>query len=177
MTRISRKGMTGEELQRFFGAIDNLRDKLAFKLCYTYACRIGELVRIKLSDIQSDTIVIQGLKNGKKQTYPLSSELKEMLSEWMKIRPKRGEFLFPTEQNNGNHVSKVRMQKWFYKYCEMAGVPRFSSHSLRYTRALDLVSRDAVNPFEVQNFMRHRTIGMILHYIQEKQFDFGKYVE
>lgn len=168
--------MSQGELKKFFQSVDNPRDLLAFKLGYIYAMRVGEIVQIGCKDIQQDKIIIQGLKNGRVGIYPLSEEIRGLLGEWMKVRPDRGVFLFPTEQNNGNHISRLTLQKKFYKYCEKSGIGYYSIHSLRHTRCMDLVSRDNVNPYEVMAFVRHKTIGMVLNYIQEKQFDFGKFV-
>jgi len=169
--------MTQEELQKFFASVTDLRNLLAFKLGYIYAMRVGEIVQIKLKDIQQNRIMIQGLKNGRMGCYPLSNELKELLRKWLKVRPDRGEFLFPTEQNNGNHISRLTLQKRFYRYCRDARIGHYSIHSLRHTRCVDLVSGDSVNPYEVMAFVRHKTIGMILNYIREKRFDFSKFVE
>ena len=138
--------------------------------------RVGEIVRVRLKDVQQDRIMIQGIKNGRVGYYPLSNEVKELLGKWLKVRPDRGEFLFPTEHNNGNHISRLTLQKRFYRYCRDAGIGHYSIHSLRHTRCVELVSSDQVNPYEVMAFVRHKTLGMVLNYIRDKQFDFRKFI-
>lgn len=175
--RLGPRAMSQKELQKFFASVTDTRDQLAFRLGYTYAMRVGEIVRVQLKDVHQDRIMIQGIKNGRVGYYPLSNEMKELLRKWLKVRPDRGEFLFPTEQNNGNHISRLTLQKRFYGYCRDAGISYYSIHSLRHTRCMELVSGDQVNPYEVMAFVRHKTLGMVLNYIRDKQFDFGKYVE
>src|SRR5690625_2039172 len=69
--------LSAEEVQRFLNSFSNLKHKAIFTLLYSAGLRVGELLGLKIRDIDSDRMQIrihQG--KGKKDRY---SELKKCL--------------------------------------------------------------------------------------------------
>ncbi len=84
-----------EEVQRFLHSFTNIKHKAIFTLCYSAGLRVGEILNLKIKDIDSDRMQIridQG--KGQKDRYSILSEkvlalLREYVNEY---RPE--EYLF-----------------------------------------------------------------------------------
>ena len=79
---------TFEEVSRIFGSVQrNPRDLLAFKMMYRYGLRVGELIRMKVSDFKPNAqnpveLEIRRLKNGIVRHYPVSPDDMRILKKW-----------------------------------------------------------------------------------------------
>ncbi len=74
------KYLNQDQLSSFFKTVrqsNSLRDEVAFSLMLFLGLRVGELVKIRIEDInfQSKQIEIRGLKNGRTRTYSLDARL------------------------------------------------------------------------------------------------------
>ena len=75
-----------EEVQRLLNSFTNLKHKAIFTLCYSAGLRVGEILNLKLKDIDSDRMQIrieQG--KGQKDRYSILSEkVLVLLREYVK---------------------------------------------------------------------------------------------
>jgi site-specific recombinase XerD len=67
-----------------------IRDRAILLLLTTYGCRAGEVVRLRLEDIdwQRELIHLTRPKQRRTQTYPLAASVGEALVRYLKVRPR-----------------------------------------------------------------------------------------
>ena len=87
-----------EEVERLLSSIDNLKHRVLLKTIYSAGLRVGEAVKLRPQDIESDSSrmlirVEQG--KGHKDRYTILSKtlLPELREYWLQYRP--GQWLFP----------------------------------------------------------------------------------
>lgn len=117
-------------------AIDNLKHKAILSIAVSVGLRIGELIRLKLSDIDSKRMQIKVVdgKGHKDRLLPLSEKLLILLRQYYKeYEPKV--YLF--EGQHGGLYSKSSCNKIFKKYID----PKLSFHSLRHSCFTSLLER------------------------------------
>jgi integrase/recombinase XerD len=110
-----------EEYQRFMRFLKNPKAYLANKLMHDLGCRVGEVVIIKLEDIDflRRNIIIHTLKGGDIRELPLHDEIFEFLRDWVNrhhaaILHHGGHILFsgnPTQKRQ--HVSENWLRRYF----------------------------------------------------------------
>ena len=129
-----------EEIVRFLKAVEGTRNRVALTTAYAAGLRIGEVVRLKVSAIDSERMLlhIEGGKGGRDRYAMLSPRLLEVLrAYWRRARP--SSWLFPG-QEPGGHVSVGALQS----ACRVAkrhariGKP-VTPHSLRHSFATHLL--------------------------------------
>lgn len=70
--------LSGQEVKRLLNSFDNLTHKALFTLLYSAVLRIGELLNLKIKDIDSDRMQIR-IENGKGQKDRYSILSKKVL--------------------------------------------------------------------------------------------------
>jgi len=72
-----------EEVQRLLNSFTNLKHKAIFTLCYSAGLRVGEILSIKISDIDSDRMQIRITQaKGKKDRYfTFASKAKQSMGD------------------------------------------------------------------------------------------------
>jgi len=132
--------ITQDEVIRILDTVTNLKHRTILMLIYSAGLRVGEAVRLKVNDIDSqrNLIHIRGAK-GKKDRYTLlSSVLLEKLREYYKIYKPR-EYLF--EGGNGRiHLAERSVQNVFKRAIKNAGIKKqITVHTLRHSFASHLL--------------------------------------
>ena len=159
------KYLTKIELDKFFETIANSnnkfkqRDFLIFKMVYFHALRCSELIKIKLSDLDFETnkIYIEATKNGKYGNEFLNPYEKDLILEYLEIRPKdKTDFLFISD--NGGSLGRQRINTLFGEYAKLADLPkdRRNPHTLRHSLAVHCANKK-FKLLEVQSFLRHKS--------------------
>ncbi len=132
--------LSEEEVLRIFNAVDNLKHKTILMLIYSAGLRVGEVVRIRISDVdeQRKLIHLHKAKGAKDRYTILSLSLLETLAEYLReYRPK--EFLFEGQADR-RHYSERSVQHVFEKAAEAAGITKqVSVHTLRHSFATHLL--------------------------------------
>ena len=132
--------LSEEEVVRIFNAVDNLKHKTILMLIYSAGLRVGEVVRIRLSDVdeQRKLIHLHKAKGAKDRYTILSTSLLEILAEYLQeYRPK--EFLFEG-QGDRRHYSERSVQHIFERAANDAGIQKpVSVHTLRHSFATHLL--------------------------------------
>ena len=103
--------LTRDEITEFFYHCTNIKHRALLLLAYGSGLRVGEIVRLKVKDIDSDSmrVFVRGGK-GKKDRYTILSEaaLHALRDYWRKYRPKSSEgYLFPGIKNIGHITDKA----------------------------------------------------------------------
>lgn len=129
-----------EEIVRFLGAVAGLRNRVALTTAYAAGLRIGEVVRLKVSAIDSERMLlhIEGGKGGRDRYAMLSPRLLKILrAYWKRAQPRS--WLFPG-QEPGGHVSVGALQSACRVARQRARIgKRVTAHSLRHSFATHLL--------------------------------------
>jgi integrase/recombinase XerD len=143
--------LSQREVLSILNSVDNIKHKSILYLTYSSGLRVGEVVRLKINDIDSDRMLIhirQG--KGRKDRYTiLSATALNVLKEYVHItKPK--DWLFPGGKNN-SFLTERSVQKVFASACKKANIRKgVTVHSLRHSFATHLLEN-----------------GIDLRYIQE----------
>lgn len=120
-----------------------LKYKAALSVAYGAGLRASELARLKVSDIDSDRMIIkveQG-KGRKDRFVMLSPHLLELLRAWWLQSRSKG-WLFPGREP-GNHVTTRQLSRVCRMAAEMAEIKkRVSLHTLRHSFATHLLEQN-----------------------------------
>jgi site-specific recombinase XerD len=88
-------GPSWEDVRRLLATTEGdglkaVRDRAILLLLSTYGCRAGEVVRLRLEDLdwQQERICFTRPKASRTQTYPLSQAVGEALIRYLKVRPR-----------------------------------------------------------------------------------------
>lgn len=95
--------------------------------------RIGDVVELKVSNVQRDGIHFQAKKTGKKGIAPISSTLRRKLN-------KKGKWLFPSPYKIGKHITRQAVWSRIKAAGKRAGVELegLSPHAMRKVFAVEL---------------------------------------
>ena len=147
-----------QEVERLLNSFTNLKHKAIFTLLYSAGLRTGELLNLKISDIDSDRMQIrieQG--KGQKDRYSiLSGKVLELLREYVKeYQPKK--YLF--EGQNGGKYSASSIQALMRKHKKMCKINKKATpHTLRHSFATHLLDNGTDTRF-IQELLGHKHIS------------------
>lgn len=130
-----------EEVIRLFVASDNLKHQCIMALLYSSGLRRGELINLRVSDINIDRrqIFVRGGKGKKDRTTILSDRMANALIKYMEeYRPKHWMFEGP----NGKQYTGVSVGKIVTNAAIKAGIKtKMSPHVLRHSFATHLMDK------------------------------------
>jgi site-specific recombinase XerD len=129
-----------EEVHRFFAAIPSFKHRTLLMFAYAAGLRVSEAARVRVSDIDSQRMVIRVVQGKrKKDRYTiLSPLLLEMLRHyWWAARPK--DYLFPGRGKSG-YVTNSTVQRACLEAQAAAGLAKeVTPHTLRHSFATHLL--------------------------------------
>ena len=158
--------LSQDEVQRIFSATKNLKHRAALMVIYSGGLRVGEAVKLKLSDIDRDRMSIR-VRQGKgaKDRYTILGERAlEVLQEyWHAYRPQ--DWLFPGKKK-GNYLSVSSIQRAFRGSLTRACISKNASvHTLRHSFATHLLE-NGTDLYFIQRFLGHtssKTTSVYIH--------------
>lgn len=153
-----------EEVRRLLEAVTTLRERAIMEIGYAGGLRLGEVLRLKLTDIDSERMVIrvERGKGGKDRNVMLAASLLETLRAYWKREKPRG-WLFPG-QGGARPLNASVVQRAFAAARERARIDKpVSFHSLRHSFATHLLE-SGVNVRTIQALLGHRSLGTTERY-------------
>jgi site-specific recombinase XerD len=156
--------LSGAEVLRILEGTPRLRDRAAIETAYAAGLRLGEVLRLKVSDIDSQrmTIRVEQGKGRRDRYVMLSPALLETLrAYWRSARPR--ELLFPG-QGGERPLNASVVQRAFKAALVKAGIQkRASFHTLRHSFATHLLE-GGTNVRTIQALLGHRSLGTTQRY-------------
>lgn len=136
-------------------------------VCYFLATgnRLSTVCNLKIKDVdlQSQEIFIRKTKNKKQQIIPMSSELKQVLQEYLRYRKGQPEdYLFCNCY--GQQMTKDSLAGNIRKYNHSRGVTKTSVHLFRHTFAKNWILNGG-DIFRLQKILGHSTLDMVKNYV------------
>jgi integrase/recombinase XerD len=132
-----------EEVMRIIKVTKNIKHKCILMTLYSGGLRIGELLRLKMKDLDYDRmkIHVKDAKGNKDRFTILSEKLVMMLKEYF-VDYKPQVYLF--EGAGGNPYSESSAQQIFYRACDNAGIKKdVSLHTMRHSFATHMLEKGA----------------------------------
>lgn len=154
-----------EEIQKLFNACSNLKHRAIIALMYSTGLRVGEVINLKIENIDSSRMVINILnaKGGKDRQVMLNKDLLELLRNYFRqYYPK--EYLFNGQTSL--QYSERSIAQFLKHYAEKAGLnKRIYPHLIRHCSFTHLVeSGTDINL--IQRLAGHQSVKTTNLYIQ-----------
>ena len=156
--------LSREEVMAIFEATRFIKHKAIVATSYGAGLRIAEVAGLRKTDIDSKRmrIHIQG-KGQKERQSILSPLLLELLRDYYKQMPPKGEWLFPG-QNPRRHICTATISGAFKRAVKKAGIQKKASfHSLRHSFATHLLENGTDIRY-VQQLLGHASIRTTVRY-------------
>lgn len=160
------------EVKRFLSATENLKHRIMLKLCYGMGLRASELCAIKITDIDSDRMILMVSQGkGKKDRYVnLPESILEELREYYKTY-KPTEYLF--EGLYGKQYSYSSLKNVFNRALRKSRVrKKLTLHSLRHSYATHLMEVGTDIRF-IQELLGHNDIKTTQRYLHVSKRSIG----
>ncbi len=158
-----------DELLKFFSSIKNLKHRVMIMTAYAGGLRIGEIIKLKVSDIDSSRMLIRvQMGKGSRDRYTILSArlLEELRVYWKRYRPKY--WLFTNERTK-NHITKSCPHLAFERARKKLGIKKqVTFHSLRHGFATHMLEA-GVDIRTIQVLMGHATINSTAAYLHIAQ--------
>ena len=157
--------LSTEEMQSIVNSFTNLKHKTIVCLMYSCALRVGEVINLKVKDVDSKLNKIT-IKNGKgkiDRIVMLDKSLLELIRKyWVTYQTK--EYLF--EGSKGGRYSEKSIQCLVKSASEKVGIKKkISSHSLRHSCLTQMI-KNGVDLRTVQKIAGHKNINTTAGYIK-----------
>lgn len=150
--------LTQPELQAFFRAIIDARDRALFAVVYHYGLRVSEVGLLLRGDVDlaRHRIVVKRVKGGYWTERPLFAASEGLLRRY--FAGARGDAIDPLFAGRGGPLQKRQIQDLFCRYRSSSGLdPHYTAHSLRHSIATHLLDAGVSLEF-VQDHLGHRSI-------------------
>jgi len=132
--------LSKEEVTKILSSVDNIKHKAILMLIYSAGLRVGEVVKLKIEDIDSERMLIhiKGSKGRKDRYTMLSEKVLDILRKyWKEYKPEK--WLFEGAKT-GRYLSTRTVEKILEHACEKAGIRKdVSVHTLRHSFATHLL--------------------------------------
>ena len=166
--------LTNDEIEELLKVTDkdtlyDIRDNLIIELLYSTGIRVGELVNIKVKDINmfDESIKVFG-KGSKERIVYFGKPCKEKIKKYLNIRNSNNEYLLINKR--GSKLSDRGVRKIFEDIIRLNHLDiSFSPHTLRHTFATHMLD-DGADVRTVQELLGHssvETTGIYTHVSNE----------
>lgn len=149
---------------------DDIRTSTIVELLLQTGIRIGELANLKLSDIQSDHLVIEPYESQPGREVPLNKVGKQAIERWLEIRPENAktEHLFITKNGRPLLIRNIRTS--IDRHFKMAGIEDCTVNDLRHTWIAHHLANGAslVTISKIAGHKRLSTTGKYLQFVKDK---------
>lgn len=143
-----------EEISRLIKSIENIKHKALIMTAYSAGLRIGEVVNLKIKDIDSERMQIKVEQSkGKKDRYTILSPklLKTLREYYLEYKPKQ--WLF--EGAGGEKYSRSSMYQILHAAAEKGGIKKkMSMHTLRHSFSTHMLENGTDLRY-IQSLMGH----------------------
>jgi len=153
------------EVRAILAKATDLRDKCVIGVLYGCGLRVGELLRLRLGDVDMDrsTIHVRGGKGRKDRFVFMGRNLRVVLAAYMRTHAP-SEYLF--ERAPGVPLRPHVPRRTIAQKAAEAGVSkRLSPHSLRHAFATHLLEA-GVNIRKIQQWLGHKSIITTCRYLR-----------
>ncbi len=152
--------------QHLTEGVRGLRDRAVMELMYSSGIRVGELVNIKMDDINFENHELKLLGKGSKQRIvPVGKKALKSLMDYMEkrelLKPK-SDYIFIN--NRGTKISERTVARIVKKFAKAASLNKnISPHALRHSFATHLLGSGA-DLRAIQDMLGHSSLSVTQKY-------------
>ena len=176
---------TEEEMKKYYKVVfesENMQNVLIIKTLLYTGVRVGELVNIKIEDVDlvNSHIRINNGKGNKDRVVPFPEAFKEVLALHIESnKKKKAEYLFESSWKKGYSVRGIR--KIVTQYSKLAGMSKsLSPHKLRHF-LFTWMKKQGIDDALIQPYSGHQTRQSLEVYsklsITEPQKEYEKVIK
>ncbi len=164
--------LSKQEVKRILAMAPSLKAKVMLSLAYGCGMRAGEVVRLKVGDIDSaqNIIRIVQAKGRKDRNVMLPTDILGLLRDWWKERPTGQDKNVPGPERlifpgyHGRHLSSRQISRLFKKAARAAAITKpVTLHTLRHSFATHLLER-GVDIRVIQALLGHTKLTTTARY-------------
>ena len=152
----------------------DIRNRLVIELLYATGLRVGELVNIKIKDIDFGAQSIKVLGKGSKERYVFyNNTTKEVLKKYLvvrkKLQKKENDYLLLNDK--GTPIKEASVRKIIQTTLMKCGIKsKITTHTFRHTFATDLLNQglDLVNVKELLGHASLNTTSIYTHITNDR---------
>jgi integrase/recombinase XerD len=159
------KVLSTKDIQKLFDVTTNLKHKLMLQLCYGMGLRVSEIVKLKITDIDSKRmqVLVENPKGKSDRYVNLPESVLTLLRNYYKVY-KPQHFLFEGQYGGGYSIRSV--QAVFKNGMRLAKINKpVGIHSLRHSYATHLLEYGTDIAF-IQKLLGHSDMKTTLIYAQ-----------
>jgi integrase/recombinase XerD len=164
--------LNADEVECLLSSAKTLRGRVMLSLAYGCGLRIGEVVRLRVGDIDSAQNIIRIVQSkGRKDRHVmLPPEVLALLRQWWSKRSKKYDndvpiaerYLFPSRE--ASHISIRQFRRLFHQAAKAAGIrKRVTLHTLRHSFATHLLEL-GTDIRLIQALLGHHKLETTAHY-------------
>ena len=152
------KTLEDQQVSSFFQQIKDIRDLALFYLMLDCGLRVGEVVKLKIEDVNlfKREIRIFG-KGNKERVVPQSDRVFNLLKQCYSLRPVESPLFFWNKKRPELPVKVNSIQRLLKRYAQKAGLD-IHCHLLRHTFARNM-TESGVEPTVLRDLMGHTSIS------------------
>ena len=166
--RILPEILSTKEVKQLLDGTQNIKHKAILATIYALGLRSGELINLKIKDLDGDrnTIFIQQAKGKRDRVLPFPESLKPFLrTYYQKYKPK----LYLFEGQKGRKYTSSSLRAVFNQACKRAGIRKqVTLHSLRHAYATHLLDK-GTDLRRIQSLLGHNNIKTTMIYTHVTQ--------
>jgi integrase/recombinase XerD len=164
--------LSEKEIKRILAMAPSTKAHVMLSLAYGCGMRAGEVVRLKVGDIESaqEIIRIVQAKGRKDRNVMLPADILGLLREWWKERPTGQDKNVPAPERvlfpgyRGRHLSARQISRLFKQTAQEAGITKpVTLHTLRHSFATHLLER-GVDIRVIQALLGHTKLTTTARY-------------
>lgn len=164
------KYLSIEEVHKLI-EVAELREKSIYSLLYASGIRIGELTKLRKTDVYGDTIKVRG-KGGRDRIAFLDKTSQRLLKSYLESRSDACPFLFYSKKCKGLGVTRI--QDLIRRDGISAGIEKtVTPHVLRHSFATHMI-QNGCGGFHLQQLLGHADISTTQIYVHLGSRDLRK---
>ena len=169
------------EIKNLMAQDGKYRDLFLFTLGINSGLRIGDILRLKYSDVLQDNqikeqMVLKERKTGKEKRFPLNKSIRDALEQHLKHleqRPDKNGYVFAGKRSS-KPISRVYVWKILHDIAVKAGIKEsIACHSLRKTFGTQLRLK-AVGIEVISNLLNHSNSSVTKRYLGIDKLELDK---
>jgi site-specific recombinase XerD len=164
------------EVERFIARVSNRKHLAIIMVAYSAGLRVGEVVRLKISDIDPERMMIHvRAGKGKKDRYTILSSLALEVMRDYAYYYKPSKWLFPGGRE-GRHLTERSVQKVVERAAAKAGIRKHvTTHTLRHSFATHLLENGTDLRY-IQELLGHKSARTTQIYTHVTRRDLARIV-
>jgi integrase/recombinase XerD len=173
---VSHEGcLTENEIRKMMEVAQSTKTRLIIHFLYKTACRVSEMINLRLSDCRliNGHIRIRIIGKGKKERFVY---IPQNLYEAIRHQYQGQTWLF--ESKSGRQLHRRNIAHQTEKTAKRVGVTSFHPHMLRHSRATDMLLNKDISLKAVSKFLGHASVAttaqMYIHDEVDYQYLFSR---